>query len=79
MLDAGEPLVEALVAVGEPLVVEAEQLQRGRVEVADVNRVLDDVVGKVVGLAVDLAGSGPAAGHPHREAAGMMVAAVVLL
>jgi hypothetical protein len=39
VLDAGELEVEAEVAVGEPLVVEAEQLQHGRVEVADVHRV----------------------------------------
>ena len=38
----------------------------------------DDVVGEVVGLAVDGAAFEAAAGHPHREAARMMVAAVVL-
>ena len=65
-------------AVGEALVVEAEQLQHRRMEVADVNRILDDVVGEVVGLAVGLATPGTAAGHPHREAARMVVAAVVL-
>ena len=54
-LDAGQPLVEALVAVGEPLVVEAQQVQHGGVEVADVDGVLDDVVGELVGLAVDRA------------------------
>jgi len=56
VLDAGELEVEAEVAVGEPLVVEAEQVQHGGVEVADVHRVFDDVVGEIVGLAVDLAG-----------------------
>src|SRR5205807_986502 len=35
-LDAGEAHVEALVADGEALVVEAEQVQHGGVEVADV-------------------------------------------
>ena len=54
-LDAGQPLVEALVPDAEPLVVEAEQVQHRGVEVADVDRVLDDVVGEVVGLAVDRA------------------------
>ena len=54
-LDAGQLLVEPLVAVREPLVVEAQQVQHRGVEVVDVDRVLDDVVGEVVGLAVDRA------------------------
>ena len=48
-------------------------------EVVDRKRVLDDVVAELVGLAVDLAALGAAAGHPHREAARVVVAAVVLL
>ena len=64
-LDAGQPLVEALVVVREPLVVDAQQVQDRRVEVADVERVLDDVVAEVVRLAVDRAPLRPAAGHPH--------------
>src|SRR5262245_18058773 len=68
-LDAGEPLVQALVAVAEAAVVVAEQVQDGGVEVADVDGVLDDVVGEVVGLAVDGAALDAAAGQPHGEAA----------
>jgi len=49
-------------------VVEAEQLEHGRVEVADVHRILDDVVGEVVGLTVDLAAAGAAAGAPKFRA-----------
>ena len=36
--DAGELLVEALIEVREPFVVEAQQLQHGGVEVVDVAR-----------------------------------------
>ena len=41
--------------------------------------ILDDVVAEVVGLAVDRAALRAAAGHPHGEAARVMVAAVVLV
>src|SRR5688572_4415363 len=78
-LDAGQALVEAEVAHRESLVVEAEYLEHGRVEVADVDGVLDDVVAEVVRLAVDGAALEAAAGHPHGEAARVVVAAVVLL
>jgi hypothetical protein len=59
-------------------VIEAEQVQDRGVEVVDVDRVFDDVVAEIVGLAVDRASLGSASGHPHGEAAWMMIAAVVL-
>ena len=42
-------------------------------------RVLDDVVAEVVGLAIDRTALGAAAGHPHGETARVVVATVVLL
>src|SRR5688572_6050936 len=48
--DPCELEVEPLMAVGEPLVVVAEQVQYGRVEVADVDGVANDVVGEIIGL-----------------------------
>ena len=78
MLHAGELLVEPQMAVGEPLVIETEQVQDRGMEVADVHWVLDDVVGEVVGLAVDPSPLRAAAGHPHREAPWVVVAAVVV-
>lgn len=43
-VDVGQAIVAALEAVSETLVVEAEQVENGGVQVVDVNRVLDDVV-----------------------------------
>src|SRR6185503_275283 len=77
-LDAGEPLVEALEAVAEPLVIEAKQVEERRLEVADVHRILDDVVGEIVRLTVGHAAPDAAAGHPQREAARVVVSPVVL-
>ena len=78
MFHAGELLVESLVLEREPLVVETEQVQHGRVEVADRDRGFDDVVREVIGLAVNRATFGSASGHPPREAARMMIATVIL-
>ena len=57
------------------VVVDAQAVQDRRVQVAQVDRVLDDVVAEVVGLAVLDAGLHAAAGQPHGEAAAVMVAA----
>ena len=57
--------------------IDAEAMQKGRIQVVHVTRFVDDVVAEVVRLAIDSAAFDAAAGHPHAEAARMMVAAVV--
>ena len=51
-VDVGETEVAALVVEGQALVVDAEEVEQGGVEVVDVNAAVDDVVAEVVGLAV---------------------------
>ena len=51
-VDVGQPVVAALEAVGQPFVVEAEEVQDGRLQVVDVDCVLGDVEAELVGLAV---------------------------
>ena len=46
-----QPEVAALELVDQPGVVDPQQVQDRRVQVVDLDRVLDDVVGEVVGLA----------------------------
>ena len=50
-VDVGEPARRAVVVVGEPLVVEAEQVEDRGVEVVDVDDVLDGLVAELVGRA----------------------------
>ena len=76
---ASEPLIKALILEVESFVVVAELVQHRCMEVANVNRIFHDVVAEVVGFAINRAAFETAARHPHREAARMMVAAVVLL
>ena len=51
-MDVGQAEVAAGEAVGERLVVEAEQVQDRGLEIVDVDRVLGDVEAEVVGRAV---------------------------
>lgn len=46
------------------MVIDAELVEDGGVEVADVDRVFGDVVAKVIGLTVNLAAFDTAASHP---------------
>src|SRR3954467_3520727 len=73
--DVGEPEVAPLEAVGQPGGVEAEQGEDRGVQVGHVDAVLDGVEAEAVGAAEGQARLDAAAGQPHREAVGVMVAA----
>src|SRR5207245_2506207 len=75
----GEAEVPTLETECQPLVVDAQAVQQRRLQVVDVHRVADDVVAVVVRRAVHNARPNTAAGQPHREAAAVVVAAVVCL
>ena len=77
-MHVGQPEVAAGVAVGELLVVEAEEVQDRGVQVVDVDLLLDRLEAEFVGGAVDVAAAHAAAGQPHREAVVIVVAAVDL-
>src|SRR5262249_53452724 len=78
-VNVGQSEVTALKAIGQLLVIDAHAMQSGRIEVVDVDRVLDDVVAEIVSLTVADAGLDAAAGHPDRVAAAMMIPTVILL
>ena len=58
-VNVGQAEVPSLELVGQPRVVDAEAVQDRRVEVVDVHRVVDDVVGVVVGLPMLMPGLMP--------------------
>src|SRR5581483_12272544 len=72
----GQPHVPAAEPEGQPLVVDAEQVQHGRVQVVDLYPVADHLVAPLVGLAVHGAALDPAAGQPEGERELVVVAAV---
>ena len=74
-VDVGEAEVAAAVAEGELLVVEAEQVQDGGVEVVHVDLVLRGLVAEFVGRAMGEAGFHAGAGEPDGEAVRVVVAA----
>ena len=74
-MHVGEAEITAGVAVGEALVVDAEEVKDGGVDVVDIDGSFDGEVAEVVEHAVAGAGTQTSAGHPDGEAPGMMVAA----
>ena len=55
--------------------VNAELMEDGSIEVADMHAILSDVVGPVVGLTEVETGFDPSAGHPDAEASAVMISA----
>ncbi len=74
-LNAGESLVEALIAERQLFMVDAEQMKQGGMQIADMDRILCHMVSEFVRCAVLEPGFGTAAGHPDREGVFVVVAA----
>ena len=74
-VDVGEAKIAATVAVREPRVVEAEQMQHGRLQVVHVHRFFHGLEPELVGCAVHRAAADAATGHPDREPMVIMVSA----
>ena len=75
----GQTEVPPLVLEREPFVVDAEQMHQGRLDVEHVDRILGNVVTKGTGLSVIDASLHATPGHPHRKAAGMVVATKIVV
>ena len=74
-VDIGEAVVAPLEFVGEPLVIDAQEMKQGGLEVVNVNGVFCDVKADVIGLAVSDAWFDSSARHPDRESVGVVVTA----
>ena len=77
-MHVGEAEVAALEFVDELFVLDPKEVQHCGVEVMHVDAALDDVVAVVVGRADDGAAFHAAAGEPQAEAAGVMIAPVIV-
>lgn len=78
-MHVGEAEVASGVAVSEALMVDAELVQEGGVEVVDFDGVLDGVFADVVGLTMNVTGFEAAASDPDGEAVAMVPATVFAL
>src|SRR5262249_27051733 len=78
-VDVGQAEVAAGVPERQPLVVQTHEMKNGRVQVVDVDAVLDGTEAELVRRPVGHAALDAAAGHPHREAPVVVVAAVAAL
>src|SRR5206468_11545840 len=67
-MHVGQTEVAAGVAVRQALVIEAEQVQHGGVQVVNVDRVLDRLKTELVGRSIRLTAANAAAGPPAGEA-----------
>ena len=74
--DIGEAEVAALVAIGEFLVIDPEEMKEGGLEIVDADRVAGDAVSELIGFPMDVAGFEATAGGPDGVALAEVVAAV---
>jgi hypothetical protein len=73
----GQARVAAAEAMGQALVVDAQQMEHRRVQVMDLGLVLDGVIAVVIGRSMDRSSLDASPGEPDGEATGVVVAAVL--
>src|SRR5687768_10192718 len=78
-VNVGEAEVAARVTVGETLVIEAEQMENGGVEIVDVNRIFDCFEAEFVGGPVDCSPFDPTAREPNGKAVRIVIATFCFL
>ena len=78
-VNVSQPEVAATVVVSQALVIDAHQVQDRRMQVVNVDNVLDRMPAVLVGGAVDHSAAHAAAGQPHAETKRMMFAAVAFV
>src|SRR5256884_5174538 len=78
-VDVRDAKVAALERIRKFAVGDAQAAQNRGVEVVNVDRIFDDIVAVIVGLAIADAGFDSTAGHPDRVAAAVVVTTVVVL
>jgi hypothetical protein len=71
-----QPEIPALDLIGQLGVIEAQQMQQGRMQIMDVDLIFHHIEAKFVGLADARTRLDATARHPHRERLRVMVAAV---
>ena len=71
----GKSIITPLELESQPFVIDAELVEKGRVQIVNVDSILGDVISDVIGRTVARPGLETAAGHPRGEAVGVMVTA----
>ena len=73
-MDIGQPTIDAIVVKGQPLMVDAEEVKDGGVEIRDCDLVLSHEVSDFVATAMMVSGTDTGPGEETGEGTGMMVA-----
>jgi hypothetical protein len=72
---ARQPLIQSLVEIRQPTMIQAHQMEDGGVQIGDVRSVFDGIEAEFVGGADGLATLDSGAGEPHGKAEGIVIAA----
>ena len=78
-MNIGQADVTTAEAVGKLLVIDSEEVEKGCMEVVDLQRVFNGLVAPLVGGAEDCSGFDPGSRHPERETEFVVIPAIATL
>jgi hypothetical protein len=76
-VNVGEPVISTLKAINQSFVIQTQQLQYGRLQVVHVDRVLGDIITKVIRFAISFSWTNSGPGQPDGKTPRMVVSAVI--
>src|ERR1043165_8569874 len=78
-MDVGQTVMPALETIGQSLVINPEAIKNRRLQIMHMNRVLDNVEGEIIGLAVGDPRLDSTTSQPDGKAFAMVIAAIVVV
>ena len=78
LFNTGQLLIESLEFERESRMVDPHAMQNRGIQIIDVHRITNNVVAKIIGLAVNVASLDATACQPNTKVARMMVASIVV-
>src|SRR5437667_10897681 len=76
--DIGQTKIAALRAISQLFVIDTQEAEHGRVQIMDMDRVINSIVTQFVGTAISHAAFDARTSHPDREAFDMVITAIAL-
>jgi hypothetical protein len=73
----GKPIIATLKPIDQSLVVQAQQVQHGGLQVVDVDRIPDDIIAKVIRFAISFSWTNSGPRQPDGKAPRMMIPAII--
>ena len=77
-MDIGQTVPSTLMPKGQTLMVDAQQMEHGGLEVVNMHGILHNIIAEIIRLAIGDPGFYAPSGHPYSKTSRMVVTSVII-